>query len=608
MRPSPFEIAPIARHIWQDKYRFQPRQGMNGEGNEGGRQRLGDDTIADTFQRVANVAASAENAGRTRQHQWAVQFKESMRDFAFLPGGRILAGAGTHRRVTLFNCFVLGRIEDSLGPIFDSVREAALTMQQGGGIGQDFSTLRPKGAALKATGATASGPISFMDVWDSMCRTVMSAGARRGAMMATLRCDHPDIEEFITAKQTAGRLTNFNLSVLVTDAFMAALAANAPWDLVFDGKVYKTLPARDLWEKIMRSTFAFAEPGVIFIDRVNAANNLAYCETINATNPCGEQPLPEYGACLLGAMNLAQFISEPFTTNAAFDEQRFTRHIHTAVRMLDNIIEVSGYPLPAQRAEAFAKRRLGLGITGLADALTMSGVAYGSAEALDLTDRWLCALKRAAYDASADLAAEKGAFPAYDRDAMLERPNLKSLPGELRDKIARLGLRNGCLTTIAPTGTISLLAGNVSSGIEPAFDLKYRRTVLEPDGSKSEIEVEDYAAALHRRLTGREIDRRIAVTAQDLSPSAHLAMQAVAQRHIDSAISKTINCPKDINFEDFRQIYTDAYEAGLKGCTTYRPNETTGAVLQTSPLAFDCGDSCEIGTIPFATNAAATGI
>ncbi|MEM9030286.1 MAG: adenosylcobalamin-dependent ribonucleoside-diphosphate reductase [Pseudomonadota bacterium] len=586
MYPSPFELAPIAEHIWQEKYRYVRRDGE-----------VVDGTLDETWRRVARAAAHAERGTAHERKQWAGAFEEAMQTLAFLPGGRILAGAGTGRRVTLFNCFVLGRIEDDLGAIFESVREAALTMQQGGGIGQDFSTLRPQGAALQATGATASGPVSFMEVWDSMCRTVMSAGARRGAMMATLRCDHPDIEQFITAKQTPGRLTNFNLSVLVTDAFMSAVERDAPWDLTFDGHVFRTVPARALWQRIIENTYTHAEPGVIFIDRVNATNNLGYCESIYATNPCGEQPLPPYGACLLGAMNLSQLIERPFSPNAELNLERLEAMVRVAVRFLDNIIDVSGYPLAAQKSEAMTKRRLGLGITGLADALIMCGVRYGSDEALALTDLWLSTLKRAAYGASSDLAREKGSFPAFDRDAMLAAPNLMSLPADLRDKISRQGLRNGCLTTIAPTGTISLLAGNVSSGIEPVFDIRFKRRVLGADNAASTMTVEDFAVRLHRALLGRELRDSVVETAQTLAPAAHLAMQTVAQPHIDSAISKTINCPVDMSFDDFRNVYTDAYRSGLKGCTTYRPNPITGAVLSTEHEPDDCGDACELGPV-----------
>ncbi|MEM1306031.1 MAG: adenosylcobalamin-dependent ribonucleoside-diphosphate reductase [Pseudomonadota bacterium] len=565
--PHPFDLAPIATTIWQDKYRFTDAD-----------ECAGDASIDDTWRRVARAAAEAETTPDARRI-WMDRFCNAMSNFAFLPGGRIIAGAGTDRRVTLFNCFVLGTIPDTLSGIFEANREAALTMQQGGGIGHDFSTLRPRGAPLKATGATASGPVSFMDVWDSMCRTVMSAGARRGAMMATLRCDHPDIAEFIAAKRTAGQLTNFNMSVLVTDAFIDAVRADAPWPLTFDGTVYETVQARDLWRQIMESTYAHAEPGVIFIDRVNARNNLSYCENIAATNPCGEQPLPPYGACLLGAINLTQLIDAPFTSEARLDRARLEQLVQTAVRLLDNVIDVSGFPLEAQRREAHDKRRIGLGVTGLANALAMCGARYGGTQALQLTDTWLRTLKVAAYRASADLAEEKGAFPAFAAGPMLDAPNLATLPNDLRAQIGRTGLRNGCLTTIAPTGTISLLAGNVSSGIEPVFADRYERRILEPDGAHRTVVVEDYAVALHKGLTGHDLARDIQPGMADLTPADHIAMQRVAQRHIDSAISKTINCPEDMPFDDFEAIYLDAFDAGLKGCTTYRPNPTTGAVL-----------------------------
>jgi ribonucleoside-diphosphate reductase alpha chain len=503
-----------------------------------------------------------------------------MAGFRFQPAGRILAGAGADRNVTLFNCFVLGAIPDDLTGIFDSVKEAALTMQAGGGIGHDFSTLRPAGAPVKSIGADASGPVSFMDVWDAMCRTIMSAGQRRGAMMATLRCDHPDIEAFVAAKSDPARLRNFNLSVLTTDAFMDAVARGAAWDLVFDGKVYKTIDARGLWDQIMRATYDYAEPGVIFIDRVNSANNLAYCETISATNPCGEQPLPPYGACLLGSINLARFVEKPFTNAAKIDRDELAACVSTAIRFLDNVIDISRYPLEAQAQEARAKRRIGLGVTGLADALVFLGLPYGSARARETAAEWMAIIQNAAYRASADLAAEKGAFPLYDAEAFLARPNVERLDSDVRAKIAANGIRNGCLTSIAPTGTISLLAGNVSSGIEPVFDFIYRRRILQDGRSASEETIEDYAHREFRAAFGESVSLTDAfVTAEALSPGEHVAMQAALQPYVDSAISKTINCPEDISFEDFRGIYGEAFALGLKGCTTYRPNAVTGAVL-----------------------------
>jgi ribonucleoside-diphosphate reductase alpha chain len=569
MDEYPF-AAPVSEEIWNAKYRLK--------GPDGAQM---DATLDDTFWRVARAVAGAEKGGKRVRARWATKFHNAISDFGFLPAGRILAGAGTKRSVTLFNCFVMGRIEDDLGAIFQNVKEAALTMQQGGGIGHDFSTLRPQGARVESIGADASGPVSFMDVWDAMCRTIMSAGARRGAMMGTLRCDHPDIEAFIDAKSDAKRLLNFNLSVLVTDAFMAAVKEDRGWDLVFGGKVYRTLPARCLWERIMRSAFECAEPGVIFIDRVNAMNNLGYCEEIFATNPCGEQPLPPYGACLLGSINLARFVADPFTEAAALDGARIEERVATAIRFLDNVIDISNYPLAEQRREAKAKRRIGLGVTGLADALIFMGVRYGSDRAAALAETWMSAIQRAAYLASAEIAAEKGSFPLFDADAFLARPHIAALETDVRAAISKSGIRNGCLTSVAPTGTISLFAGNVSSGVEPVFDFAYTRRILSASGEVREEPVEDYAHALFRKTYGPDAPLTEAfVTANDLSPREHLVMQAALQRHVDSSISKTINCAADISFEDFDTIYTDAFALGLKGCTVFRPNDVTGSVLK----------------------------
>ncbi|MBO0739984.1 MAG: hypothetical protein J2P51_00995, partial [Hyphomicrobiaceae bacterium] len=931
----------ISEQIWDMKYRLK--------GADGSPLDL---TVTDTWTRVAKAVAAAEP--KRERKLWAHRFAQALTDFAFLPAGRILAGAGTGRTVTLFNCFVMGRIEDDLSSIFDNVREAARTMQQGGGIGHDFSTLRPKGALVKSIGADASGPVSFMDVWDAMCRTIMSAGARRGAMMATLRCDHPDIEAFIDAKADPARLRNFNLSVLVTDAFIRAVRNDGAWDLTFDGKVYRTVPARMLWERMMRATYDYAEPGVVFIDRVNAANNLAYCEEISCTNPCvpadtwvhtsegprqvrelvgrafvarvhgrdhasgpegffatgrkpllrlrtveghalrltadhrvrrvmqrsrhakdgewcsagmlrpgdlivlndhrvrptwdgdltfdegyllgllvgdgtregdngvlsvwgqrpevkelvsaggngvmpqavraatmladrsdfqarsepaqsiefrlgsgalrkladrvgierdstsitsvmerassafyrgflrgifdaggflqwsqqsgcsvrlvqpdsarlqavqrmllrlgiaseqrlqrptsgprrrqdglearspaasrpqheliiageslvqfehlvgfadcdqhtrlqtaiansertldrqryvarvesieadgvedvfdvqvpginafdangllahncGEQPLPPHGACLLGSINLARLVDHAFAPNASIDATRLEALTATAVRFLDDAIDVSNYPLPAQKNEAKAKRRIGLGVTGLADALILCGARYGTPGAVALAETWMATIKRAAYLASAEIAREKGSFPLYDAERFLAAPNPQQLPEEVRSVIGRHGMRNGLVTSIAPTGTISLLAGNVSSGIEPVFDFQYERRVLERGGEVRTETVEDYAHALFRQRFGTAATLTPAfVTAEELEPGAHLQMQAALQQHVDSSISKTINCPADISFDTFKDIYLEAYALGLKGCTTYRPNTVTGAVL-----------------------------
>ena len=932
---------PISQQIWDMKYRLKTAAGHPV-----------DKTMADTWRRVARALAAPERD----PGPWEKQFFEAMEDFRFLPAGRILVGAGSERRVTLFNCFVMGDIPDDMTGIFEHLKEAALTMQQGGGIGYDFSSLRPKGAEVQGVGADASGPLSFMDVWDAMCRTIMSAGSRRGAMMGVLACDHPDIEAFIEAKREPGRLRMFNLSVLITDAFMRAVKEDAAWELKFEGVAYKSLPARELWDGIMRATYAYAEPGVVFIDRINAKNNLHYCETIHATNPCvtadtwvhttqgprrvadlvgrpftalvngqahasgdsgffetgrkpvwrlrtregyalrltqdhrvqrvlkktrwrlesewvtaetlrsgdeiiihdhrartdwpgqygrdegyliglligdgtlktdkavlsvwpgaiaanggyerpgvaavmdralsaamtlphrsdfrgwmevpgrgeyrmslaavrhivlglgarpgaktitpamegasatfcrgllsglfdadgsvqgtqakgvsirlaqsdtalleavqrillrlgiastlyvgrrpaqmrlmpdgrggmkeyacaadhelvvsgenvvrfketigftdtdkaarlsnlcaayrrapnrerfvarvealdpdgfepvydtripginafdanglfvhncGEQPLPPYGACLLGSVNLARLIAEPFTVDAGLDTGALESLVTTAVRMLDNAIEVSNFPLPQQSHEARAKRRLGLGITGLADALIMSGARYGGGKAVALAENWMRTIERAAYLASVELAREKGAFPLYDRDKYLSGETVAGLDLDVREAIAEHGIRNALLTSIAPTGTISLFAGNVSSGLEPVFSFQYSRHLLMPDGQRREEEVTDYAYRLYRRTFGDGAPLTDAfVDAQGLSPNDHLVMQAAVQKYVDSSISKTINCPEGITFEAFKDIYQQAFDIGCKGCTTYRPNEITGAVLE----------------------------
>jgi len=556
---------PLAGEIWASKYRF------DSEGPDG------DASLAATWSRVANALAEAE-IPEAREPMRA-RFHAALEDFRFLPAGRILAGAGTGRSVTLFNCFVMGLIPDDLAGIFAHLREAALTMQQGGGVGMDFSSLRPKGWPVRGVGADASGPLSFMDVWDAMCRTILSAGQRRGAMMGCLRIDHPDIEAFIDAKREPGRLRNFNLSVLVPDAFMAALAADGDWTLAFEGAPARTVRAAELWRRLMRATYDAAEPGVIFIDRVNAQNNLAYCETIVASNPCGEQMLPPYGACLLGSINLARLVEAPFQPDAEVDEEHLTDLTRTAVRMLDNVIDISRFPLEAQADEARAKRRIGLGVTGLADALIFCGAAYGGDRAVALTTRWLGTIKREAYRASAELAAEKGAFPLY-HPQILERPNLLALDEETRALIRTHGLRNSCLTSIAPTGTTSLLAGNVSSGIEPVFAFGYGRKVRQADGSTREEAIEDYALSVWRRLHGEAPPPSdVFVTAQTLSPADHLRMQAAAQGQVDSSISKTVNCPEAIAFEAFGEIYREGHRVGCKGLTTYRPNAITGSVL-----------------------------
>jgi ribonucleoside-diphosphate reductase alpha chain len=820
-------------------------------------------TVEDSWSRIAKALAEAEPE-EIRAEQEA-RFYEALSGFRYLPAGRITAGAGTGRNVTLFNCFVMGTVPDSMEGIFDMLKEAALTMQQGGGIGYDFSTIRPKGARVKGVGSDASGPLSFMDVWDAMCGTIMSAGSRRGAMMATMRCDHPDIEDFITAKRDPARLRKFNVSVLVTDAFMAAVEADADWDLTWDGEVWRTVKARDLWDKIMESTYAFAEPGVIFIDRINQRNPLAYAEKIAATNPCvpagtpiltrdgwqeidtvidtpvevwngaewssvtprvtghdqpmvrvslsngrsltcttahrfltadgsrvdaaalrpgqallahdwpvvrsgapvegayaqgmraggsevearvakkrlvtageaeaseedeligliggvlpasfvpgadwdvrsrldwvgglidaagevtgrgvlirsrdagflgavqlllntlgasstltregalligcpalsaltglglptlrdlptakpthgsgrvevvsvaplaeeadlvycftemrrhagcfdgvltgqcGEQPLPPYGACLLGSINLARLIENPFSNEARMNEEEMEELVATAVRMMDNVVDVSRFPLAQQEAEAQAKRRIGLGVTGVADALLMLRLTYGTEAAAEQVEAWMRKIQHAAYRASVELAKEKGPFPLFDAEKYLASPTIRDLDQDLQDAIREHGIRNALLTSIAPTGTISLYAGNVSSGIEPVFAYSYKRKITLDDGSKAEEEVVDYAVQMYRDMFGITEDADLPeyfVSAQTLKPLDHVRMQAAAQKWVDSSISKTVNVPEDIPFEEFKAVYEEAFRTGCKGCTTYRPNDITGSVLSVEP-------------------------
>ncbi len=557
----------ISETIWDMKYRLKKVDGSPV-----------DKSIQDTWKRVSRAVARAEK--KSQRKYWEKEYSDLLSSQTFLPAGRILAGAGTKRKVTLFNCFVLGRIEDDLSSIFEHVKEAALTMQQGGGIGHDFSTLRPRGAPVKGVGSDASGPVSFMNVWDSMCRTILSAGTRRGAMMGTLRCDHPDIEEFIEAKSDPAKLRMFNLSVLVTDSFMDAVERNANWSLEFGGQTYRRINARDLWAKIMKANYDYAEPGVIFIDQVNKLNPLSYCETISATNPCGEQPLPPYGACLLGSINLTRLVKNPFTKQARLDEANLRDVVSKAIRFLDNVIDISNYPLKNQRQEAIAKRRIGLGITGLADALIMCRTHYGSEEARSLARNWMRVISEEAWLSSSHLAGEKGAFPLFDSERFLNTDAGKKLPKQVRDSIKFDGVRNGLVTSIAPTGTISLFAGNVSSGIEPVFDYSYQRQVLQADGTNKSSTVEDYAYGLFRsRKGGSKSLPDYFVSAGDLSPLEHLKMQAVLQPFVDSAISKTLNCAESISMAEFEEIYLEAFRLGLKGCTTYRPNEITGSVL-----------------------------
>ncbi|MFA9459577.1 adenosylcobalamin-dependent ribonucleoside-diphosphate reductase [Thiohalorhabdus methylotrophus] len=588
---TPF-VADISRHIWRTKYRF----GFASDGEAG---------IRESWARVAEALAAME--APDQRTAWAARFREALEGFRFLPGGRILAGAGTGHRVTLFNCFVMGRIEDSMDGIFDALKEGALTMQQGGGVGFDFSTLRPRGTMTRHTRTIASGPVSFMDIWDATCSTILSTGARRGAMMATLRCDHPDIEEFVEAKREPGRLTRFNVSVQVTDAFMEAVRDDAAWPLVFPAealepeagseellerdwpgyegpvpcRVMRWVGARELWGRIMRATYDTAEPGVLFVDRVNHWNNLWYREHITASNPCGEEPLPPYGACNLGSVNLAAFVGKPFSEQAELDLDGIRDMVPVAVRMLDNVVDASRFPLEAQAETERANRRLGLGITGLADALIMLGLRYDGEAGRRKAAEVMRVITHAAYHASVDLAREKGPCAVLERERYLQSPFVQSLPEDIRTGITEYGIRNSHLTSIAPTGTISLLANNVSGGLEPAYAFHFRRHVLELDGTTTEYPVEDYAHDLWRRERGEDAPLPEAfVTATELDPQAHLAMQAALQPQVDSSISKTINIPADFPFGAFEDLYQRAYDLGLKGCTTYRPTPERGAVLE----------------------------
>lgn len=578
---------PISQQIWEQKYRLQtPKEHIND-----------DITVKDTWNRIASACAGydQEMHGLYSEHpEQAVRdnYYEILEDFKFLPAGRITAGAGTGRNVTLFNCYVMGLIPDSMVGIFDMLKEAALTMQQGGGIGYDFSTIRPKGANVKGVDADASGPLSFMDLWDTMCKTIMSAGSRRGAMMATMRCDHPDLMDFITAKKDPNRLRMFNMSVQVTDKFMEAVQSNDSWNLVWDGEVYDTVMAADVWEAIMESTYAQAEPGVLFVDTINKANNLNYMETITATNPCGEQPLPPYGACLLGSINLVKMVEDAFTDYSTVDTALLQRTVATAVRMLDAVIDISNFPLPEQEVEAKAKRRMGLGVTGLADMLFMLNIRYGSDEAVRTTEWIMKLIAEAAYEESIQLARELGPCPATEtmeqRLGFVSSDFMQNFSSKIRDDVMQYGIRNALLLSIAPTGTISLYAGNVSSGIEPIFAPSYTRTVRNEDESRRDEFVEDYAVKLYREYRedqgwDKEPNPEFLVTAQTLTPEDHLRMQAAAQKWVDSSISKTINCPEDISYDDFKEIYMDAWKSGCKGCTTYRPNDITGSVLSITP-------------------------
>ncbi len=570
--------AEVSRAVWRAKYCLR-REGAAVEHD-----------IGETWRRVARAAAAVEHS----PDAWQPRFEALLGDYVFLPGGRILAGAGSDRQITLFNCFVAGQLDDSLDGILRGLKETAITMQHGGGVGIDFSPLRPSGSAAVRTGAEASGPVSFMRLWDVLCETLLSTSTRRGAMMGTLACDHPDLEAFVAAKERTGELSNFNLSILISDRFMQAVADDAPWPLAFPSRLLsepalgpddadsaRVTSARRLWRKIAESAHATAEPGVLFIDTINRENNLRSGETIRATNPCGEIPLPPYGACNLGSINLVPLVEQPFTKRARVDHDKLYDVAQLAVRFLDNIIDTSQFPLEAQARQVRQTRRIGLGITGLADAVAMLGMRYSSDSGRRFGTSLLTTIRDAAYEASVKLAGEKGAFPVFDKDEFLEAPFVRRLPEPIRAAIKETGIRNSHLLSIAPAGTISLLAGNVSSGIEPIYALEATRAVRDERGELVEHAVRDFAYAEWLALgrDGQDLPPAFE-TAASIPAAAHLAMQASLQPFVDNAISKTINLPAETTVDEVAELYSKAHAAGVKGCTVYRPGASVGRILR----------------------------
>ena len=598
-----FDVQPISRDVLAEKY-FKP----------------GESSLEQLYGRVARALASVEKP--ELRAEWEQKFLTNLHAGA-IGAGRIMSAAGTDIQATLINCFVqpvgdaIQGVDDEGYPgIYEALREAAETMRRGGGVGYDFSRIRPKGAFVKGTHSIASGPCSYMNVFDQSCSTVESAGSRRGAQMGVLRIDHPDVAEFITAKRTPGRWNNFNVSVGVSDAFMQAVANGTDWELVHKAKpgqkvleaggyqradglwVYRKLPARELWDTIMQSTYDFAEPGILFLDQIGRDNNLNYCEKIEATNPCGEQPLPPYGCCDLGPIILTNFVRNPFGAggDAAFDFDAFEQVVATQVRALDNVLDVTFWPLEQQRNESAHKRRIGVGFTGLGNALTMLKLRYdredGRAMATEIARR----MRDAAYRASVELAKEKGAFPKFKADGYLAEGTFASrLPDDIQADIRQYGIRNSHLLSIAPTGTVSLaFADNASNGIEPAFSWGYKRNKREADGSKSSYTVEDHAFRLYRSLVDSTVSSDDAgklpeyfVNALEMSAQDHVAMMEAVQPFVDTSISKTVNIPEDYPYDSFKDLYRQAWQAGLKGLATYRPNSILGAVLETTPAKKD---------------------
>jgi len=588
------EVQPISHDVLKEKY-LKP----------------GETGYADVFKRVARALASVEKEADRARYEGV--FLENLYAGA-IGAGRIMSAAGTDIQATLINCFVqpvgdcIQGVDDGGYPgIYEALREAAETMRRGGGVGYDFSRIRPKGADVKGTHSQASGPCSYINVFDQSCSTVESAGARRGAQMGVLRIDHPDVLEFITAKRTPGRWNNFNVSVGMPDAFMRALDENQPWELVHRAKpgadlmangayqradglwVYQTLQARELWDTVMKSTYDFAEPGILFLDHINEDNNLSYCEDIAATNPCGEQPLPPYGCCDLGPIILTRFVRHAFGFDgiAAFDFEAFGKSVATQVRALDNVLDVTFWPLPQQREESAAKRRIGVGFTGMGNALTMLCLRYDSAEGREMAKKIATCMRDAAYRASVELAQEKGKFPKFEAEGYLAAGTFASrLPADIQKSIRKHGIRNSHLLSIAPTGTVSLaFADNASNGIEPAFSWMYRRKKRESDGTTSEYAVEDHSWRLYRELGG-DVNKLpdYFVSALEMAASDHIAMMEAVQPLVDTAISKTVNVPADYPYDDFKGLYQQAWRARLKGLATYRPNAILGSVLDTGAV------------------------
>jgi ribonucleoside-diphosphate reductase alpha chain len=594
IRPFPIhtenEWQAVSIDVLREKYAKGPEQKLDGPA-----------MVKAIRQRVARALAEQEEQPDT----FTPLFLETL-EAGFIPGGRINSAAGAGiRHATLINCFVQP-VGDSISStvagkpgIYHALRDAAETMRRGGGVGYDFSSIRPAGAKVKGTASSASGPVSYMHIFDQSCATVESAGSRRGAQMGVLRCDHPDILTFIEAKAESGKLNNFNLSVGITDEFMEAVISQLPFELVHEAEpndqlqaegayqradglwVYTRINPKEAWEAIMNNTYNAAEPGVLFLDRINRENNLHYCEKIEATNPCGEIPIPDYGCCCLGSFNLCAFITNAFTDQASFAFDRYCEAVKVAVRMLDDVLDATAWPLPQQQREAADKRRIGLGYTGLGDALIMLGLRYDSQEGRDFSADLSRRMRDAAYGASIDLAVEKGAFPKFDAEQFLNSGMAKRLPEAIRESIKKHGLRNSHLLSIAPTGTISLaFADNCSNGLEPAFSWFYKRKKRQPNGSTTEYIVEDHAYRLYRQQGG-DIDQlpEAFISALDISANDHMLMQAAIQPYICASISKTVNVPEDYPFPEFQNLYINAWKNGLKGITTYRPNTVVGSVL-----------------------------